>query len=337
MFHINIKKKINSGFFGTTYLIEYIANKHAIIKLEKIDIDESENSYWRQLQFDKEICQLNKHLFLTIEAHGVINNCGPEYKKKVYKRRFIENSPWFVTYGVFVIQTPVLQKTVFDAYPLNEEKQAVNFQRYIQTFDILKKNGYTHGDTHLNNWMIDEKDEIWLIDYGTVTKNKWKFKWNPTLGFETDVLFSLRLFVNDPYVALEKKGYFIHVDYPGIVRAMNTSNNIQYINQYCSEKAKSEKANLQFIFELLLMLLDWKSYSKCVFPISNSIPSFSFANDGQIPSNEISFYTMEEPIQNMKDQVLYVISQLYADSYTDLVAYSKKYFEESKIKKFKML
>ena len=234
MFHIEILKKLGEGVFGTTFLINYINKKEAVIKLEKIDIEEHENSYWRQIQFDQEIAQFHKDLFLTIQSHGIIQNCGPEFRRKVYKKKETETYPWILTYGVFIVYTPVLETNVYPNLPLSLDQIKVNFLRVARTFDILKKNKYIHGDAHLNNWMLDKEGLLWLIDYGTITKTTWSFRYNSTFGIEMDVVTSLFLFIQNPLMTKIKPGIFFYVDYYGVTRIMNDSTHSHLISEYIS-------------------------------------------------------------------------------------------------------
>jgi len=302
-------KQLGSGVYGTTYLYKYINDELAVFKFEKIDVSEHESSYWRQVQFDDDVASKNPTLFLTMEFHGIQKNVNDLYKYKQYRETEIKEYPWKLTYCVLIVQKPYLKQTLAKNWPLNPEKNSINFLRFVKTFNALKSNGYEHGDTHFNNWMTDDKDEIWLIDYGTITNKAWEYKYWSGVSVEMDLIRSLRMFLMDPYFddEMQPKPTWSWVNEDKIMKVMHEERNLEAL-KLISKEIKSRKSVYAEVLEILCVLFDWKGYISCRSSWNGTMAVYP------------------EPNQPMKISILKVIKHLYDDNYRSLIE-----FAESKI------
>jgi serine/threonine protein kinase len=200
---IKIIKKIGSGVFGTTYLVNYKNKKYALkIQhiLEEDKIKNFKNEIWREMDLYQFINKLNKNdqLFFTkLYDYQIYDNC-----KHIQKREFeidddlienLDNSTWCIKYLLEYHGTTTLYK--FLSTKNLTDKKAISFMLQIcKIIYLLYQGGYSHNDLHFNNLMIKKTSkkyftfmnknipycgyQISAIDFGKVLHKKFNIKHN---------------------------------------------------------------------------------------------------------------------------------------------------------------
>ena len=290
MLNIQTKHILGSGVYGTVYLCDY-NGKEAVVKFEKIDLKWMNNRYQSQVIFDKEVAQRNPDFFTTMKMHGVINNssytmetpntASSYFFGTLFRTKIRMESDSYDC--VFAVQTPVLARTIDSVSVM--PNQTENLRRVMKTFDILKKERYTHNDAHGGNWMLDKNDKIWLIDYGSAHKGI-------TDEFQTDILITLSYFVREPFSEINKQP-----DMPSwvleasIVEATKGASYL-YAIPVCANDNVRRMATV-----LLCILFDWDLYMKTMY----------------------SKETLPAPHQPNKFIVTHIIRHMYDDDYSEIL------------------
>lgn len=185
---IKFIKELGSGGNGTVYLIE--SNKQKLIyKLERLDIYNKntplQSEYYRQIEFNEDIAKYYPDKFMTLLSYGVILNClykHPKHEELIKKyfgdrlRRYIRKNSQPNCY--FLIYKPYLDgsyRDIRDKIKKNPKLFLDFMYQIISSLNILRKKGYVHNDTNLDNIMYKKnhnKYQWYLIDYGNICNKK---------------------------------------------------------------------------------------------------------------------------------------------------------------------
>ena len=305
MLNIETKEVLGNGVNGTVYLCEYNGDD-AVVKFENVDTNTPDNRYQVQVNFDREVAKLNPLFFTAIKMHGIVNdsnfvqptpdflydsNVATRYKKRIKLERDLD-------YSTFSVQTPVMKTTMRANGVMIHSHQVPNLKRAMQTFNILKKAKWTHGDAHGENWMLDKNDKLWLIDYGCM-QNK------ITPEFQLDVIFTLWFFAREPYwESWNKCGEPQLDDYETFLEKIKQeTKNAPYLNAIPDEADDAVKENAAV---LLCVLFDWELYVKCT----------------GLRSKKFDFNEQQQPNKFM---IAHIIRHLYDDNYDSVLLEIEKF------------
>ena len=128
-----------------------------IIKLDPAD-PHAETNFWNEVKFQTEAAKA--HLAPKVLDSWVCEEC---------KKRKDDECPYI---GVIIM--PALKRTVKDLFkdpdilPLEKKKYLIEAFTVLET---LNNKGIIHRDAHLDNFMIDSKGKVNIIDFGFATDN----------------------------------------------------------------------------------------------------------------------------------------------------------------------
>ena len=203
---MKVIKKLGSGMFGTTYLVDYNGKKYAL-KTQHILPSDRHKDYkrelWRELDlyaFIKRLKPSDRKFFTQLYEYKIYKDCQHKQirpfklgkDKWSNKMRQLNKSEWCVDYMLDYHGDKTLGKYL--ATHNITPKQAYSFALQLcKIMLILYKGGYSHNDLHMDNVMITKTSEKYFtingkkvpyygyqlvsIDYGEVLHKKHgKFK-----------------------------------------------------------------------------------------------------------------------------------------------------------------
>lgn len=216
MDNYKIIKRLSSGMFGTTYLVEK-DNEKFVIKRQKILSSQRKKDYkhglWREIDVYNFINTLKKKdqiFFNIMHDYKIYGNC-----KHIQKRPFKvdKDNPFRKTldkldkskYCCDILIDYINGITLHDYLIKNKvsKKQLYSFMtQLIKIVDILYRGGYSHNDIHPGNLMVIKTNEksfkykgkeikfygnqIVCIDYGEALHKKYKMKEDFYQDFKKD-------------------------------------------------------------------------------------------------------------------------------------------------------
>lgn len=173
-------KLIEKGGIGSIYLARKNDITEVVVKVETHD---SKYRYYRQLDFDKNICKNNTDMFTHIVSNKLI--CSSCYKNILENvnhdcKSIIDNK----TYISIVEMLPVLDGTLNSIRNKLSTDEKINcIKTLLKAIQIMRKEGYEHRDLHGNNIMYkaikdDDGKSInynwYIIDYNCVYNQKYE-------------------------------------------------------------------------------------------------------------------------------------------------------------------
>lgn len=251
-----IGKELASGGNGTVYLATIGKEKFAY-KIERMDVYDPkkplQSEYYRQLEFDKDVCRKHPNKFLTIKNHGIIKDCKyvhpktEEFLERMQGdrlRRFLRKNGQPNCY--YLLYSPFLDgdfKSVhLEIY--GSSKLFLDFMyQMVDTINIIRKAGYSQNDYNPGNIMYKttgkkrQPYQWYLIDYGNLYNKDF-----PTSALDEDIR-------DRPSYALDMCQF---------ISTVSGSNSplLQYI--------KKHELKLKFTFDELVEILkeDEREYNK---------------------------------------------------------------------------
>jgi serine/threonine protein kinase len=200
-----IIKKLGSGQFGTTYLVEKDGKKYAM-KMEKIykkDIKKSfKSEVWREIDFASKLGKKYPNQFTRLYEYDIIDNCKhtQKYDEKFLQKFIDRTKSKFCSRKIYSLVDTTLDKYIDKVDSKNKFYSIIAQICYI--IYLMNKNGYTHNDLHIGNIGIVYTDEEYVeifgksiktygilvkaIDYGAVLHYKYPFGKN-VFGLEKDI------------------------------------------------------------------------------------------------------------------------------------------------------
>lgn len=238
--------ELGSGSYGTTYVVE-INKKYYAYKIERVL---SLDAYYKQIEFN----EFAKHYdnFLKLKSYGVIEDC--EHLQKLPKH--LQNNKEFEKKNksskcTFLIYYPVLEytfKSLENEIYASRSKYLNMFKQVLEGINILRKNGYSHGDIGRGNIMLKGK-KWYIIDYGEVSKT---FEKNDLLIF----LGYVGIYNPLPDY-LEDNGKKMPTDSTLIKR-------IKLYPDFYKLKKWLPKKYDEICLKFLIIILDYDYYKKCI-------------------------------------------------------------------------
>jgi serine/threonine protein kinase len=204
---VSIGKKLGAGMFGTTYLAEYKGNKYALkIQhiLEKSITKDFKSEIWREMDLYSYINKLSKDeqvFFTKLHGYHIYDNCdhkqerpfkvqGKEFKEEVKQ---LDKSKYCVKYLLDYGGKTTLH-TFLAKNKLTHKLVCSILLQICKIIYTLYLGGYSHGDLHPGNIMINSTDkktfellgnkisyegyQLSAIDYGEVLHKKYKIKYD---------------------------------------------------------------------------------------------------------------------------------------------------------------
>ena len=206
---INIKqiKKLGTGSYGTTYLVEKDGKKYAMKVQHILPIHRKKTfqyELWRELDLYEYINTLNKDdikFFNKLYAYKIYNNCkhiqkrshklGNDSWSKTLKK--LDKSEWCVKYLLDYKGKNTFSKFIL-IHSISPKQMRSFILQIIKITLLLYKGGYSHSDLKSDNIMINKTKEKYFtfqnkkisyygyqlsaIDYGMVIHKKfnlWTF------------------------------------------------------------------------------------------------------------------------------------------------------------------
>jgi len=196
---VKIIKKLNAGFYGTTYLCSYKGKQYALkIQniLEKDVVKDLTLKIWREIDLHEYVDTLpkNEQLFFTkLYKYEICDDCDHvqvrpfKINDNIKKIKELDKSKWCIKFlleykGKFTLSKYFVKTKLSQAQIYSIILQIINIVK------ILKDGGYSHRDLHTNNIMICETDkdsfnlynkkikynglQVCAIDYGSAIHKK---------------------------------------------------------------------------------------------------------------------------------------------------------------------
>jgi len=176
--NVKIIKKIGAGMFGIAYLVKYEDNKYAL-KIQKILEKQAKKNYnyeiWRELDLYKYIDKLNENdqlFFMKLYGYEIYDNCtrkqirpikidskidpNDKFSQKIKK---MDESLWCIKFLLEYKGNLTLEKFLFKNHELKTKQIYSIMLQIIKIHMILYKGGYSHGDMHAGNIMINKTNK----------------------------------------------------------------------------------------------------------------------------------------------------------------------------------
>lgn len=209
-----IIKKLSSGMFGTTFLVEK-DNKQFVIKRQKILSNQKnyKHGIWREIDLYEYINTLNnnnKKYFNMMYDYKIYGNCKHIQKRpfkipKEHPSKKLLDKLDKSQYCCDILIDYINGITLYDYLVKNKvsKKQLYSFMvQIIKIVEILYKGGYSHNDMHPGNLMVVKTNDksfkyknkeikfygnqIVCIDYGEVLHTKYKLNDDDYSKFKKD-------------------------------------------------------------------------------------------------------------------------------------------------------
>jgi serine/threonine protein kinase len=195
---LQIIKKLGSGSFGSSYLVKTIKNnnKEYVLKIQKIlysdkklkdNIRDYKEQIWREIDLHEFINTIDKKdqvFFTKLFEYKIDDNCDIQtselYKDIPYFKKLYE-SKWCIKF-LLEYKDGITLKDFLLKNTLNEKQIYSILLQLCKIILILYNGGYSHGDLHLENIIINKTNnkffdfmdkkipfngyQINVIDYG---------------------------------------------------------------------------------------------------------------------------------------------------------------------------
>ena len=203
---LQIIKKLGSGTFGTSYLVKTIKdNKEYVLKTQKIlysdkklkeKVRDYKEQIWREIdlhEFINKIKDTNDQSFFTkLYDYKIFNNCDNIQTNELYKDipyfKKLNESKWCIKY-LLEYKDGITLKDFLLKNTLTEKQIYSILLQICKIILILYNGGYSHGDLHLENIIINNTNkkyfdfmdkkipfngyQINVIDYGLSLHKKY--------------------------------------------------------------------------------------------------------------------------------------------------------------------
>jgi hypothetical protein len=196
------RKPLGSGLYGTTYLVDY-KKKFYALKIQHIlpkdRIKNYKNALWRELDLYDYIDKLKpkQQMFFTkLYGYEIINNCNHkqirDHKIKDKKLLELDKSTWCIKMLTEYKSNETLGQYLIDN-KISVNKTYSIILQICNMMMILYDGGYSHGDLHAQNIMLNKTKEktftflnkkipfnglhLTAIDYGEVLHKKFGIKY----------------------------------------------------------------------------------------------------------------------------------------------------------------
>ena len=280
-----IIKKIETGGFGTVYLVKKDKKEYAL-KIEKILESEVKKDLsspiWREIDFATNFANLYPDQFMQLYEHDIINDCNhhQEYTgNKKEKKEYMENR----------IKSKYCSRKIYSLIDIELRELMPKLKNQNEIYSIIiqisyaiylmNKYGYVHTDLHTGNigiiytnkkyLKIFDQDiptygyQVSIIDYGLVLHHKFKLINKNMLGVNEKVEYEI--FIKDELKKTLTKFLFNHSVFREIFNNTNINFNELRDKFYESNKGKvlqSITTNKDDIFYLYLMInpLEWEKF-----------------------------------------------------------------------------
>lgn len=213
-----IIKKIDSGDFGTIYLVKKDKKEYAL-KIEKIleeEVKEDLSSpVWREIDFSNNLGNLYPDQFMQIYDYDIIDECkhdqeypgimkDPIKDKHKYVKIYMENriKSKYCSRKIYSLIDIELRKLIPKLKNQNEIYSIVI--QICYAIYLMNKHGYTHNDLHNGNIgiiytnkkyiKIFDEDiptygyQVNIIDYGLILHHKFILKDKNIYGFDEKIM-----------------------------------------------------------------------------------------------------------------------------------------------------
>ena len=147
-------KKLNSGMYGTTYLVKHDNNNKAI-KIQNINIGKS----WSMKTICNELSELLKEVFLLEKASNI------KVSPKIYDKYmcFHKKSETLSFYIVMEYIDGVTLQDFLKKKPVLSKKDKSTLLNMVKK---LHKENIIHNDLHSGNIMVTKNHKFYIIDFG---------------------------------------------------------------------------------------------------------------------------------------------------------------------------
>jgi len=164
-------KKLNSGMYGTTYLVKHNNNNKAI-KIQNINIGKS----WSMKTICNELSELLKEVFLLEKASNI------KVSPKIYDKYmcFHKKSETLSFYIVMEYIDGVTLQDFLKKKPVLSKKDKSTLLNMVKK---LHKENIIHNDLHSGNIMVTKNHKFYIIDFG-ISKQIADFKMDEEDIFE---------------------------------------------------------------------------------------------------------------------------------------------------------
>ena len=164
-------KKLNSGMYGTTYLVKHNNNNKAI-KIQNINIGKS----WSMKTICNELSELLKEVFLLEKASNI------KVSPKIYDKYmcFHKKSETLSFYIVMEYIDGVTLQDFLKKKPVLSKKDKSTLLNMVKK---LHKENIIHNDLHSGNIMVTKNHKFYIIDFG-ISKEIADFKMDEEDIFE---------------------------------------------------------------------------------------------------------------------------------------------------------
>jgi len=164
-------KKLNSGMYGTTYLVKHDNNNKAI-KIQNINIGKS----WSMKTICNELSELLKEVFLLEKASNI------KVSPKIYDKYmcFHKKSETLSFYIVMEYIDGVTLQDFLKKKPVLSKKDKSTLLNMVKK---LHKENIIHNDLHSGNIMVTKNHKFYIIDFG-ISKQIADFKMDEEDIFE---------------------------------------------------------------------------------------------------------------------------------------------------------
>jgi hypothetical protein len=308
---LKIEKKIGEGVNGTVYTGEFNSIK-CIIKKEKYDNDTSTKScFIREIQF-AEFAKKYPEYFMQLIYHGVIEQCDhkqpiPTWADRELRKKLVAKNK--LTRCSMLVYTPVLNYTWRHKPKLTTVQYYTAIKQLVEAVDILRTNGYIHGDIHADNIMYNGKTKRWiLIDYGKIEHKS--FEGKPSRKDYTTDLMNIIWGTTDP----------------PIMRYIQ-ANNIKILSyDRFLKKLKSNKPIMDNI-QPYIHVVNEDVYDTAITFLCMMLHPYLYIEYIKLDIDCIKF--MVKPVD--LDLMLYMIKHLSDKNYKSIITHIKKYIRIKKI------
>jgi hypothetical protein len=279
-----IIKKLGSGQFGTTYLVEKDNKKYAL-KIEKIYKRDMKKSYksdvWREIDFATTLSNKYPEQFMTLYEYDFIDNCKhtQKYDESFLEKFFERTKSKYCSRKIYS-----LVDTTLEDYKIKSREQFYSIVTQLcYILYAMYKNGYTHNDFHIGNIGIiftnKEKIKVFdteiktygvivqAIDYGAVLHHKYKFGKNP-FGDEREIYndnieYEIKHCLRDFFISIQHfesklDQLDINLELEDIIHKFKKSKTAKYLKYLYKVKDKYD------LFSLFL-LTDEKKFQNMLF------------------------------------------------------------------------
>ncbi len=226
---LQIIKKLGSGEFGTSYLVNTIkdTNKKYVLKIQKIfysdkklkeNVRDYKEQIWREIdlhEFINKIKDTTEQSFFTkLYDYKIFNNCDNiqtnELSKNIPYFKKLNESKWCIKY-LLEYKDGITLKDFLLKNTLTEKQIYSILLQLCKIILILYNGGYSHGDLHLDNIIINNTKnkyfdfmdkkisfngyQINVIDYGLSLNKKYGKYYNKTIKHNiTNYMFNEMFF-----------------------------------------------------------------------------------------------------------------------------------------------